>query len=195
LTCIVSTSYLPPVSYFRTLARHGSYLLEAHEHFVKQTIRNRCEIAGANGTLTLTVPIAHADRWRTPIRELKISGTAWKQQHWRSIFSAYGKSAFFTYYADELEQILFRSHVFLWDLNLELTEKLSGWLQLPTKMAVTSEYVASYPDLVDFRNFRVDKRKEERPYYQIFSERHGFKGDLSAIDLLFNTGPEARSFI
>ena len=40
-----------------------------------------------------------------------------------------------------------------------------------------------------------DSSKEPKSYYQVFSDRHGFQKDLSAIDLLFNTGPEARSFL
>ena len=31
----------------------------------------------------------------------------------------------------------------------------------------------------------------EKPYYQVFSAKHGFIPDLSIMDLLFNEGPEA----
>ena len=31
----------------------------------------------------------------------------------------------------------------------------------------------------------------EKPYFQVFAQKHGFQSDLSSIDLLFNEGPES----
>jgi hypothetical protein len=33
------------------------------------------------------------------------------------------------------------------------------------------------------------------PYYQVFSQRHGFLPNLSILDLLLNMGPEAIYFL
>ena len=31
----------------------------------------------------------------------------------------------------------------------------------------------------------------KKPYFQVFSQKHGFQPDLSIMDLLFNEGPES----
>jgi hypothetical protein len=33
------------------------------------------------------------------------------------------------------------------------------------------------------------------PYTQLFADRHGFQPRMSVIDLVMNTGPEARSLL
>ena len=31
----------------------------------------------------------------------------------------------------------------------------------------------------------------EKPYFQVFAQKHGFQSDLSIMDLLFNEGPDS----
>ena len=33
--------------------------------------------------------------------------------------------------------------------------------------------------------------KLEKPYFQVFAQKHGFQSDLSIMDLLFNEGPDS----
>lgn len=196
---ILPTSYLPPVSYFSILASGQEILLESNEHFIKQTLRNRCRIAGANGVLTLTVPVEHDNRWRKPIRDLRISASGdWNRQHWKSIVSAYGKSTYFTFYEERLRQAFLKHHVFLLDLNMELLTLLCGWVNVPVPAGCTETYNDSYRTGTDFRNsWDGSMRTTEgvKSYYQVFAERHGFLPDLSVIDLLFNTGPDAKAHL
>ena len=35
----------------------------------------------------------------------------------------------------------------------------------------------------------------EKPYFQVFSPKHGFQSDLSIMDLLFNEGPDSILFL
>jgi hypothetical protein len=199
MSLILPIAYFPPVSYFSALASGQEALLESEEHFVKQTLRNRCRIAGANGTLLLTVPVEHDNRWRKPIRDLRVSTSInWNRIHWKSIVSSYGKSTYFMYYEEQLRKALLKKHVFLWDLNTELLNLLAAWIRVPLPAGATDEYLQRHEGGTDLRH-RWDSEKntasEPKPYYQVFSERHGFREDLSAIDLLFNTGPDAGSFL
>lgn len=43
-TLLLATAYAPPVSYFVKLYEHaaGAIALEACEHYIKQSYRNRC---------------------------------------------------------------------------------------------------------------------------------------------------------
>jgi hypothetical protein len=53
--------------------KSGNILLERHEHYEKQTIRNRALIFGANGILPLIIPIKHDRVFEIPIHEVKIA--------------------------------------------------------------------------------------------------------------------------
>ena len=57
----LSTAYLGPVQYYTKLLRYDTIRLEAYENFPKQTYRNRCVIAAANGPLTLSVPVEKSE--------------------------------------------------------------------------------------------------------------------------------------
>jgi len=35
----------------------------------------------------------------------------------------------------------------------------------------------------------------DKPYWQVFAPKHGFQKDLSIMDLLFNEGPQAISWL
>ena len=50
---------------------------------------------------------------------------------------------------------------------------------------------ADYRDAIDPKHPLPDPAFEPRPYYQVFARRHGFRPNLSVLDLLFNMGPEA----
>ena len=40
-------------------------------------------------------------------------------------------------------------------------------------------------------NTILQDMKLEKPYFQVFSRKHGFQSDLSIMDLLFNEGPDS----
>jgi len=99
LNTLFPIAYLPPVSYVALCCRSGTILLEKHEHYVKQSLRNRALIYGANGILPLIIPVRHDGLATLPVHEVRIDySTPWQKIHWRSITSAYRNSAFFEYY-------------------------------------------------------------------------------------------------
>ena len=54
---LLSSAYFPPIQWMQKLHRYGRAIVEQHDNFCKQTYRNRCLIATANGVQALTVPI------------------------------------------------------------------------------------------------------------------------------------------
>ena len=42
----LSSAYLAPVEYYTKLVTYDKIYIEQHDHYMKQTYRNRCTIAG-----------------------------------------------------------------------------------------------------------------------------------------------------
>lgn len=182
---VLHTTYLGPVSWYATMLGGGPIALCDSEDYRKQTVRNRCRIATANGVQTLTVPVtlpSSAQGGRCPIREVRISDHGnWRHLHWQALQTAYGMSPFFDYYADDLRPFYEKRWDYLFDFNLELTATMLRLLDIPCALEVVSSPVTVPCSALDGTGIR---------YYQTFQRRHGFIADLSIVDLLCNEGLE-----
>ena len=190
---ILPLSYFGPVEEYTFLAQNETIQYEAKEHFVKQSYRNRCEIYGANGTLRLTVPLVLKGREKTGMDKIKIAyHDNWQNHHWRSITSAYKNSPFFYYYEDILAPLFFEEFKYLKDLNLKALEIIKHCLQIDCNHSLTEEFLPYQEN--DLRLILHPKKEclvDCTRYIQVFEEKHGFQGNLSILDLLFNEGPSA----
>lgn len=197
-TCLLSSAYFPPVQWMQKLHRYGHAIVERCDNFTKQTYRNRCLIATANGVQALTVPIERYDGAKCPMRDIRISDHGeWRHLHWNAIVSAYGESPFFIYYADDLRPFFERRWEFLFDFNMEITAKLCELLDVRPNISVSDEYMdAAAVGADDFRDAIRPKHPlpdaafTPREYYQVHALRQGFQTNMSALDLLCNEGPE-----
>ncbi len=196
-TSVLITSYFPPISYFYFIAHSKKVLIELHENYDRQTIRNRCYILSPNGIQHLSIPIVKPNN--RCIKEIEIDySVPWNNKHAHAIRSAYGKSPFFCYYYDELIQPLFKRHKYLLDLNNELLHILCNILQITCNIYFTQTYSKCYIDANDLRLAYISAKNPPyiqhlyfEPYIQCFSDRFAFCPDLSIIDLLFNIGYES----
>ena len=178
--------------------------IEACENYQKQSYRNRCRFYGAEGVQTLSFPILHeGGTHKIPISQIKIDyKTPWVQQHERAIVSAYGMSAYFDYYKDELFAILEAGHERLFDLNLALIRFFIEKTGIKVDLRLTQDYERE-PHMEDLREVIHPKRLNtilsdldlEKPYFQVFAPKYGFQSDLSIMDLLFNEGPDSILFL
>jgi hypothetical protein len=200
--------YLPSIPFFQQLLAAESLLLDAHEHYHKQTYRNRCLVLTAQGPQLLTVPVvdgARAEKVATSAIEIDYRQN-WRHRHLRTLQTAYGNSPYFSYYADYLNDIYAEKHTRLWDLNLALLHLLLRCLRWPLPIALTTEYVAPTLPLphsvLDKRDFLTPKKAlnlfgpdstSQRPYAQVFGP--AFVPGLSVLDLLFMQGPAAGLFL
>lgn len=269
---LLSTAYLPPVSYFTVMAKYGAVSIEACENFQKQSYRTRARIASSSGTEFISVPILKGEGHKRPISEIEIDYKRdWVLSHKRALMSCYGSAPFYIYYKDDIFSVLDSRPRFLLDLNTNLTRVLAGLLGIRCEIRFTDSYVApaaaaaAAPGVVpgvvpasassgvvhaaaaygaapaassagdvlhtdtafnagatlqdstslhddavlqddgrasiDFRYCIHPKRPlppgflKGGEYYQVFADRLGFIPDLSAVDLLFNEGPNAISFL
>ncbi|QBQ41584.1 WbqC family protein [Sphingobacterium psychroaquaticum] len=192
--------YLPPISYFHTIKEHALPLLvEKHENYPKQTYRTRARIATANGVLELFVPVLHGRKEHGPIKDTRINyDHDWQRLHWLSLQAAYRSSAYFEYYEDDFVKFYNQKHNFLLDFNMEQLELFLKCFKLKRTLEFTGSYYTA-DDVIDLRNSVHPKKgnawPDQKPYYQVFEEKQGFIPDLSAVDLLFNQGPQSGSYL
>jgi hypothetical protein len=177
--------------------------IEGCENYQKQSYRNRCRFYAAGGVEDLTFPIIHeGGTHKLPISDIKVDySTPWLQQHQRAIVSAYRTSAYFEYYQDELFEIMNRKPEKLFDLNMDLIRFFVEKTGLKVDIRVTEDYSREVDPVLytDLREKIHPKRPDtilrdlglEKPYFQVFAGKYGFKSDLSIMDLLFNEGPDS----
>jgi hypothetical protein len=176
---ILSTAYLPPTAWYASAYQAVDVYLEQYEHFQKGTIRNRCQIAGPNGIQMLSIPLKKGKNSQQTIRDVRIAyDEPWQRNHWRSIQAAYGSAPYFPFFGEQLEAFYTRAYPFLFDYNLELIEFLASGLKRPLKLDLTESFVGAIDTFP----------AEVPPYPQVFEDRFGFRGGLSALDLLMCGG-------
>ena len=193
---LLSTTYFGPVQWYQKLHRADAVLMEQWESFQKQTYRNRCLIATTNGVQALTVPVERGSS--SLIRDMRISDHGnWRHLHWMALQSAYGESPFFEYYQDDIRPFFEKRWDYLMDYNEAICKKMCELIDIQPKIDRTIEFVLEPSDVIDMRAAINPKRPAPdadftpKPYYQVYTQKHGFLPNLSVLDLLFNMGPES----
>lgn len=207
-TVLLSSTYFGPIQWYQKLFRARKVILDQHEHFVKQTYRNRCVIAAAQGEQTLSVPTCSLDahgngKGKTPMYRMGVSEHGnWRHLHWNALCSAYGESPFFMYYADDIMRFFQDKTISLFNFNYLIMMKICELLDFRPTVTLSTSYIGEeelaemdgvedYRNVIRPKNALSDKTFCPAPYYQVFAHKYGFRPNLSILDLLFNEGNEA----
>ena len=201
---LLSTAYLPSLEYTIQCIRFQKVWIELFETYQKQSFRNRCSIATANGLFQLSIPIKKVNGNHTKTGEIEIdNSTGWNQIHWRSIASAYTHSPYFIHYRDPFESIFNNPPMLLTELNTQLLKVVFKILKTDVDFSYTSEYTAIPEKITDLRQLIHPKHANPYPgkplryaeYIQTFNNKYSFLPNLSIIDLIFNEGPAAIDYL
>ena len=159
---------------------------------------HRYRVDGPNGVQTLTVPLVGAtNNMTTPLRDVLISEHGdWRRLHWGALYSAYGRSPYFDYVADDLSRVINGSQRYLHEFNAQMHEVIVDFMDLP----IVTRYVdgageAELDVTLDLRGRIAMKKPDDQPvtdvsYYQMWTANSGFVPDLSILDLMMNMGRE-----
>ncbi len=197
---LIEPHYFGSLEYYLLIDDSAAITWEVEEHFLKQTFRNRTTILTSNGPQNLVVPVSY--RNHMPMKDVRIDyQQGWVKDHWGAIYSAYGKAAYFEYYAPELQAILEKRHTFLVDLCWATVTLCLRYLQIDRSIDLTNTYekVPNSP-IRDFRGLIHPKKPytqrsiyEPEEYFQNFGKE--FVPCLSVLDLLFSMGDESVSIL
>ena len=198
---VLSTAYWPNLLYFSQLLNAEEVIIEQHEHYPKQSYRNRTEILSANGVLPLSIPVMHGSSKQETKDVLINYSERWQIRHWRAITSAYRNSTYFEFFEDEIRRFYFERFDQLLEYNLQQLLLIRKILKTNIIWNLSSKYLPEYSLHKDLREQIHPKLKPElalnllKPYYQTFGDKFGFVQNLSILDILFNTGLESLNYL
>ena len=192
---ILPLAYLGSQEWWRE-ALSPDAVIDVGEHYIKQTCRNRTEIATASGRMTLTANVIKgASIHKKAVKDMRLDySKRWQHQHAVALRSAYKSSPYYDYYADRLEPFFERKWEFLYDFNRELVDVVRGIAGIKEELRYSEEYIVASPADEDLRGYSflgtptLPNREPLPTYWQVFSERVPFEPNLSILDYIFNEG-------
>ncbi|MBY4768475.1 WbqC family protein [Burkholderia ambifaria] len=221
---IVQSNYIPWKGYFDLIAATDEFILYDDAQYTRRDWRNRNQIKTPQGVQWLTVPVRVKGRYHQSIRETEIDGTEWAEQHWTRLRQNYARAPHFARYAPELEALyLHGRHDTLSALNLAMLTWVNRQLGIATRMSSSSDYTLEgdrtdkllnlclqagateylsgpaardYLDESRFAAAQVAVRWFDYPAYPPYAQLWGeFVHGVTALDVLFHCGPDARRHV
>ena len=191
-------TYFPNIASYIVMVQSDAFKFEVCDSYQKQTYRNRCYIYGANGKLSLNIPVRYSQKNRQNTKEIEIENSSkWQSIHWKSIESAYKTSPFFEFYEDDFKVLFENPKELLLDFNLECIAVINSCIGFDPLLSYSEQFLktTSQPDYRFLVNARKESKIETKPYIQVFQEKHGVINNLSILDLLFNEGPNTLNYL
>ncbi len=201
---LLSTSYFPSVEYMACLLKASHVTIEKEETYPKQSLRNRCYLAGSQGVQMLSIPVVKTMGNHTPTSLIQIDESkVFRNHHFKTIQTLYRSAPFFEYYVDFIQDCIFFPEPNLFDYNLEIIRRLMNLLKIETPLTISENYQKTPDSKLDFRNNLTHKSsygsfkvlKNSSYYVQVFDQKNGYIQNLSIIDLILNEGPSAMSIL
>ncbi|HEA22554.1 hypothetical protein LCGC14_1342980 [marine sediment metagenome] len=199
---LLHPAYFPNIATFAVIAQRN-IIWEVEDNYQKQTYRNRCYVCTDIGRHMLSIPIQHigGTQGRQKFKAVLIDNSyPWQRNHWRTLQTAYRTSPFFEFYEEDLAPLYLQTFESLLDFNLKTIQTICDCLQIESPNEKTLEFNLK-PKLANLKDSRFlvsAKRKlelQQEKYVQVFGDRHGFVENVSVLDLLFNEGTTALSYL
>jgi hypothetical protein len=222
--CIIQSCYIPWKGFFDLIGRCDEYIMYDSAQYVKRHWHNRNRIKTANGVEWLTIPVISKGRFEQPIDQVEIE-KPWADKHWRALELAYKRAPFFEKLAPTVKNWYERAdrQARLTDVNAIFLNGITELLGLKTRIVGDATYPATgikterllaicraaradrylsgpsakkYFDESMFTSAGIAADWMSYEGYPEYQQLHGgFEHAVSALDLLFNTGPAARCYL
>ena len=222
--CIIQSCYIPWKGFFDLLSRCDEYVVFDSAQYAKRHWHNRNRIKTANGVEWLTIPVIVKGRFDQAIDQVEVE-KPWADKHWRAIELAYRRAVFFEQFAPAVkgwyEQAERQAR--LTDVNAIFLHGITKLLGINTRIVRDTVYPAqgikterllgiarsagadsyltgpsarAYFDEGMFRSAGIKTEWMSYDGYPEYQQLHGsFEHSVTALDLLFNAGPEAGRYL
>ncbi len=221
----VQSNYIPWKGYFDLVDHVDRFVFLDEVQYTKRDWRNRNQIKVAGAKQWLTIPVAVKGQYQQRIDETRIADGGWAEKHWKTLVHAYRRAPHFDATAALLEPLyaehantqrlsdVNRSFVAAIAEHLGITTQLSWSTDHETRddkslrlldltlAAGADEYVSGpaardYLDVAAFEQAGVRVSWMDYSGYPPYPQGDGpFEHGVSIVDLLFNTGPDARDYM
>ena len=224
IVTIHQPEHLPWLGFFDKMRQCDVLVLLDTVQFARRDFQNRNRIKGSDGAVWLTVPVASRGKYDQAIEDVEIvNDYDWRRKCWNAMQHSYGKALHFAEHRPFFEALYEREWTRLVDLNVAIIRHLAEQLGIGTSLVTSSElgirerggtnvalaacravgaktylsgaFGKDYLDGDQFAEASIALRYQDfdHPTYpQLFG---AFLPCLSAIDLLFNCGPESLAII
>ena len=221
---ILQSNYIPWKGYFDMIQLVDEFILYDDMQYTRRDWRNRNKIKTAQGLQWLTVPVDVKGKYLQKINETLVSEPNWAKDHWATIKHCYGKAKYFKEYKELFEQFYLNTNEqYLSRINFELISIINKILGIETKISWSSDYElvdgkterllglalqagateyisgpAARDYIVDsiFADAGVKLSWMDYSGYPEYPQMHPpFEHGVTVLDLIFNTGPEATSYM
>jgi hypothetical protein len=221
---IVQSNYIPWKGYFDLIQSVDEFVLFDDVQYTRRDWRNRNRIKTAHGLAWLTIPVQTTGQYLSLIKDIVVTDEAWAKKHWKTLAAVYAPAPHFKTFADRFERLYLEStEMRLSQINRTWLDAACEMLEIPTKLTWSMDYAVapgrterlvsicqqagadtyvsgpsarSYIDDTCFRDAGIDVQYFDYAGYREYPQLHGpFEHAVSIVDLLCNTGPDARRYI
>jgi hypothetical protein len=221
---ITQSNYIPWRGQFDSINMVDEFIIYDDMQYTRRDWRNRNRIKTANGAIWLTIPVEVKGKYHQKINETRVSDNSWRKQHWISIMHSYSKAPFFKHYKDVLEDAYLNSSLeLLSEINYHFIKTINKILGITTEVRWSCDFpladgkterlvdlckqcgatdyysgpaAKNYIDESLFKSENINVHYFDYSGYEEYPQLYGpFVPDVSVIDLIFNTGPDAHRYM
>ncbi len=215
--------YLPWIGFFAKAASADAFIFMDWVQLNHQSWQTRNRVMSPNGPVWLIVPVSAGGRFGQSIRDTEIApDPTWQRKHWATIRQCYGKTPYFEEHAPFFEHLYKHEWKKLSELNIAATEYLFDVFRIMPEMYYGTEfdftkhktellvemcsaigantYLSSdgervYIEPEVLTEAEIEHRYMNYAHPEYKQGRGEFEPYMSALDLLFNCGPDSRDIL
>ena len=217
---ISQSNYIPWRGYFDLIAKADVFILYDEMQYTRRDWRNRNKLKTKDGLKWLTVPVQSKGNYHEKISSIQIQDTDWNLKHFQTLENTYRKTPFFSEIKDLITPIyLDQKFTHLSHLNEILIRIICTYLGIDTPIYQSSDFnlvgnsseklmnickqldanyylsgpnAKAYLDCDLFAQNKIEVCWMDYSDYPEYPQKHGdFVGEVTILDLLFNTGSES----
>jgi len=222
---ISQSNYIPWRGYFSLIQQADAFVLYDDMQYTKRDWRNRNKIKTSNGLQWLSIPVSVKGKYHQRIFDTQVSSHNWAKKHFQTIHHSYKKSPWYPQYSPQISALYQAAEVLdnLSDINQLFLQELCRILNINTQIYRSSEFELStgktenllgickqlnadvylsgpaaknYLDVTQFNTNNISVRWLSYDDLLAYTQMNEpFEPFVSVLDLLFNTGPDALSYI